>query len=42
MPHVDGVRFAAHDLHVSTWLKGIARMIVVGRDMLIPIFVIVK
>jgi hypothetical protein len=32
MPHVDGMRFAAEDLHVSTWLKGIWRIIVVGPD----------
>ncbi len=32
MPHVDGVRFAAEDLHVSTWLKGVWRIIVVGED----------
>jgi hypothetical protein len=32
MPHVDGIRFAAENLHVSTWLKGIERLIVVGRD----------
>jgi hypothetical protein len=32
MPHVDGVRFAAENLHVSTWLKGIWRIIVVGAD----------
>ena len=32
MPHVDGVRFAAEDLHVSTWLKGVWRIIVVGVD----------
>ena len=32
LPHVDGVRFAAENLHVSTWLKGVWRMIVVGRD----------
>jgi hypothetical protein len=25
MPHVDGVRFAAENLHVSTWLKGVWR-----------------
>ena len=30
MPHVDGVRFAAENLHVSTWLKGVWRIIVVG------------
>jgi hypothetical protein len=32
MPHVDGVRFAAEDLHVSTWLKGVWRVIVTGPD----------
>jgi hypothetical protein len=32
MPHVDGVRFASENLHVSTWLKGVWRIIVVGPD----------
>ena len=32
MPHVDGVRFAAENLHISAWLKGIWRIIVVGPD----------
>jgi hypothetical protein len=32
MPHVDGIRFAAENLHVSTWLKGISHIIVVGAD----------
>lgn len=32
MPHVDGMRFAAENLHVSTWLKGISRIIVVGTQ----------
>jgi hypothetical protein len=32
MPHVDGVRFAAENLHISTWLKGVWRIIVVGSD----------
>jgi hypothetical protein len=32
MPHVDGLRFAAENLHISTWLKGIWRVIVVGTD----------
>jgi hypothetical protein len=32
MPHIDGVRFAAENLHVSTWLKGITRVIVVGPE----------
>ena len=32
MPHMDGMRFAAEDLHVSTWLKGVWRIIVVGPE----------
>lgn len=32
MPHVDGIRFAAENLHVSTWLKGISQIIVVGSN----------
>lgn len=32
LPHVDGVRFAAENLHVSTWLKGVWRIVVVGAD----------
>jgi len=32
MPHVDGIRFADENLHVSTWLKGISRIVVVGAD----------
>jgi len=32
MPYVDGVRFAAENLHVSTWLKGVTRIIVVGTE----------
>ena len=32
MPHVDGLRFAAENLHVSTWLKGVWRIVVVGAD----------
>jgi len=32
MPHVDGIRFAAENLHVSTWLKGVWRIVVVGTD----------
>jgi hypothetical protein len=31
LPYVDGIRFASEDLHVSTWLKGISRIIVVGE-----------
>jgi len=32
MPHVDGMRFADDNLHVSTWLKGVWRMVVVGAE----------
>lgn len=32
LPHVDGMRFADEDLHISTWLKGVSRIIVVGPD----------
>lgn len=32
LPYADGIRFAAEDLHVSTWLKGITGIIVVGED----------
>jgi hypothetical protein len=32
MPHVDGVRFAAPNLHISTWLKGVVRIIVIGPE----------
>ena len=32
MPYEDGIRFAAADLHGSTWLKGITRIIVVGVE----------
>jgi hypothetical protein len=32
MPHIDGMRFAAENLHVSTWLKGIWRIIVVRAE----------
>jgi hypothetical protein len=32
MPFTDGVRFAADNLHGSTWIKGIRRIIVVGAE----------
>lgn len=32
LPFSDGIRFAAEDLHVSTWLKGITGIIVVGQE----------
>lgn len=31
MPYVDGIRFAAEDLHISTWIKGITRIVVVSQ-----------
>lgn len=32
VPHKDGMRFASEDLHISTWLKGITRIVVVGTE----------
>jgi len=32
LPFSDGIRFAAEDLHVSTWLKGITGIIIVGDE----------
>ena len=32
LPYTDGIRFAAEDLHVSTWVKGITGIIVVGKE----------
>jgi len=32
VPHKDGLRFAAPNLHISTWLKGVMRMTVVGKE----------
>ncbi len=32
LPHMDGMRFAAENLHISTWLKGVTRIVVVGVD----------
>jgi hypothetical protein len=32
MPYEDGIRFADENLHISAWLKGIRRIIVVGRE----------
>ncbi len=32
MPYMDGIRFVCEDLHVSTWLKGIRQIIVVGSE----------
>ncbi len=32
MPYEDGIRFADENLHISTWIKGIRRIIVVGRE----------
>ncbi|MEJ5310602.1 MAG: hypothetical protein WHX52_12590 [Anaerolineae bacterium] len=32
MPYEDGIRFADENLHISTWIKGIRRIVVVGRE----------
>ncbi|MEA3340378.1 MAG: hypothetical protein U9R15_10470 [Chloroflexota bacterium] len=32
MPYEDGIRFADESLHISTWLKGITRIVVVGTE----------
>ncbi len=32
MPYKDGIRFACEDLHVSTWIKGIKTIVVVGSE----------
>jgi hypothetical protein len=32
LPHMDGLRFAAPNLHISTWIKGISRITVVGKE----------
>jgi hypothetical protein len=32
LPYEDGVRFACEDLHVSSWLKGITKVIVVDEE----------
>jgi hypothetical protein len=32
MPYEDGIRYADENLHISTWLKGIRRVVVVGRE----------
>lgn len=32
LPYADGVRFADENLHISSWIKGIERIVVVGRE----------
>lgn len=32
LPYADGIRFASEDLHVSTWLKGISTVVIVGQE----------
>ncbi len=32
MPYKDGIRFASEDLHVSTWIKGIRKILVIGVE----------
>ncbi len=33
LPYLEGIRFQDDNLHVSTWLKGINKIIVVGQDL---------
>jgi hypothetical protein len=37
LPYLEGVRFQDDDLHVSTWLKGISKIIVIGNELPIAI-----
>jgi hypothetical protein len=32
VPYIDGVRFITQSVHSSTWLKGINRIIIVGKE----------
>jgi hypothetical protein len=32
VPYIDGVRFVTESVHSSTWLKGISKIIVVGKE----------
>lgn len=32
LPYEDGIRFASEDLHISTWAKGIAKLIIISED----------
>jgi hypothetical protein len=32
VPYIDGVRFVTESVHSSTWLKGISRIVVVGKE----------
>ena len=32
VPYVDGIRFASEQVHASSWLKGIVKIIVVGKE----------
>ena len=32
VPYVDGIRFASDQVHASSWLKGIVKIIVVGKE----------
>ncbi len=32
MPYEDGIRFADENLHISTWIKGVTRIVVVGQE----------
>jgi len=33
VPYMDGVRFVTESVHSSTWLKGISRIVVVGKEL---------
>ncbi len=37
LPYLEGIRFQDHGLHVSTWLKGISKIIAIGNELPINI-----
>ena len=37
LPYMEGIRFQDDDLHISTWLKGINKIIVIGNELPITI-----
>ena len=37
LPYLEGVRFQDDDLHISTWLKGVSKIVVVGHELPIRI-----
>lgn len=32
VPYVDGIRFASENIHASAWMKGIAKIIIIGNE----------